>query len=141
MITAHGLEIKSIYDFDKAAKQSPEVKTVNAWHKVYATQRKVVMDYHHSKGLRVTINFGFHRRSSVLGVRTEYNGQEVVYDEERIFDRSRLIAVAIDARQQRFPDERRYVYRPLIGEEKQNQWNEVTRERIVKDYNQRDLGI
>ena len=46
MITAHGVEIKSISDFDKAAKQSPEVKTVNAWHKVYATQRKVVMDYH-----------------------------------------------------------------------------------------------
>ena len=77
----------------------------------------------------------------MFGVRTEYNGQEVVYDDERIFDRSRLIAVAIDARQQRFPDEPRYVYRPLIGEEKQNQWNEVTRERIVKDYNQRDLGI
>ena len=46
MITAHGVEIKPIADFDKAAKQSPEVKTVDAWHKVYATQRKVVMDYH-----------------------------------------------------------------------------------------------
>ena len=39
------MEIKLISDFDKTAKQSPEVKTVDAWHKVYATQRKVVMDY------------------------------------------------------------------------------------------------
>ena len=46
MITAHGVEIKSISDFDKAAKQSPEVKAVDAWHKVYVAQRKVVMDYH-----------------------------------------------------------------------------------------------
>ena len=45
MITAHGVEIKSISDFDKAAKQSPEVKAVDAWHKVYAAQRKVVMDF------------------------------------------------------------------------------------------------
>jgi len=44
MITAHGVEIKSISDFDKAAKQSPEVKAVDAWHKVYVAQREVVMD-------------------------------------------------------------------------------------------------
>ena len=90
---------------------------------------------------RVTINFGFHRRASVLGVQTTYHDQPVVYDEECVHERSRLIAVGIDARQQRFPHEQRYVYRPLVGQENVNRWNEVARESIVKDYNLRDLGI
>jgi len=94
-----------------------------------------------SPDLRVTINFGFHRRASVLGVQTTYTDHEVVYDEARIFERSRLIAVAIDARQQRFPHELRYVYQPLVGQEDANRWNEAARESIVKDYNLRDLGI
>ena len=45
-ITAHGVPIKSISDFDKAAKHSPEVKAVDAWHKIYNAQRKVVVDFH-----------------------------------------------------------------------------------------------
>ena len=46
MINRPGVEIKLISDFDKTAKQSLEARAVDAWHKVYATQRKVVMDYH-----------------------------------------------------------------------------------------------
>ena len=94
-----------------------------------------------SPDFRVTINFGFHRRASVLGVRTTYNDQPVIYDEARIYERSRLIAVGMDARQQRFPHEPRYVYHPLVGQEDQNRWDEAARESIVKDYNLRDLGI
>ena len=90
---------------------------------------------------RVTVNFGFHRYSSVIGLETTYGEEPVVYDAERVFERSRLIAVGIDARQQRFPDEQRYVYKPMVGMEDNNQWNEVTRENVVKDYNLRDLGI
>ena len=41
---------------------------------------------------RVTINFGFHRRSSVIDLETTYGADPVVYDAERIFERSRLIA-------------------------------------------------
>ena len=67
--------------------------------------------------------------------------EEVIYDEVRIYERSRLIALGIDARQQRFPDESRYVYQPLIGEEDVNRWNEDTRESVLKNYNQRDLGL
>ena len=90
---------------------------------------------------RVTVNFGFHRYSSVIGLETTYGEEPVVYDAERVFERSRLIAVGIDARQQRFPNEQRYVYKPMVGMEDDNQWNEVTREDVVKDYNLRDLGI
>ena len=66
---------------------------------------------------------------------------EVVYDEERIHERSRLIALGIDARQQRFPHEPRYVYHPLVGQEDANRWNEEARKNILKDYNLRDLGL
>lgn len=90
---------------------------------------------------RVTVNFGFHRYSSVIGLEITYGEEPVVYDAERIFERSRLIAVGVDARQQRFPDEPRYVYQPMVGMEEDNRWNKVTRENIVKDYNLRDLGI
>ena len=90
---------------------------------------------------RVTFNFGFHRRASVLNVRTKFRREEVVYDEERIRERSRLIAVGIDARQQRFPLEPRYIYQPLVGQEDANRWNEDARKSILKDYNLGDLGI
>ena len=90
---------------------------------------------------RITINFGFHRRRAALNARTMQNGKEVVYDAERIHERSRLIALAIDARQQRFPHEARYIYQPLAGQEDENRWSEATRESILKNYNLRDLGL
>ena len=90
---------------------------------------------------RVTVNFGFHRYSSVIDLETTYGEEPVIYDAERIFERSRLIAVGINARQQRFPHEQRYVYQPMVGGKDDNRWNEATRENIVKDYNLRDLGI
>ena len=105
-----------------------------------------------SPDLRVTLNFGFHRRASVLGVRYErrdgdsvrgdsVRGDSVRYDEEHIHQRSRMIAVAIDARRQRFPDEVPYRYRPLEGETAANRWNEEARATIVRNYHLRDLSI
>ena len=67
--------------------------------------------------------------------------QDVVYDAERIDERSRLIALAIDARQQRFPHEPRYVFQPLAGQEDANRWSEATRASILKNYNLRDLSL
>lgn len=92
---------------------------------------------------RVTFVFGFHRRASVLGVQgwDFRNKTHVDYDDERIHQRSRIVSLAIDARQQRFPHEPRYIYQPLAGEEDANRWNESTRESILKNYNQQDLGI
>jgi hypothetical protein len=90
---------------------------------------------------RMTINFGFHRRSSVLGLRKTENNQSIVYDDEHIFERSRIIALAIDARQQRYTHEPRYVYQPMVGQEESNRWSDTTRESILKDYNIRNLGI
>jgi len=94
-----------------------------------------------SPDLRVTINFGFHRRGSVLGVEGGgIHNQRVVYDDARIRERSRLIGLAIDARAQRFPDEEPYVYHPFAGVEDDYRWDEAAKAGL-KDYNLLDLGI
>ena len=72
---------------------------------------------------RVTINFGFHRRRSVLGVTSGgVHNPVAVYDEERIHERSKAIVYGIDARAQRFPDEARFVYQPFAGHEDEYRW-------------------
>ncbi|HCK74531.1 MAG TPA: phytanoyl-CoA dioxygenase, partial [Acidimicrobiaceae bacterium] len=77
-----------------------------------------------SSNVRVTLNFGFHRRSSVLGIRSGGVHNPVSeYNEEYIFERSKLIAWAIDARSQHFNDEDRYVYKPFVGLEKDFVWS------------------
>jgi len=91
---------------------------------------------------RITLNEGFFPRKRVLGVTARrLNGAVETYDGARIDERCRILQIAIDARRQRFPQERAYVYRPLAGHEDENRWNETTRETVLKNYNQRDMFI
>ena len=95
-----------------------------------------------SNDLRISLTFGFHKRSSVIGQRgVLVASSDEVYDEARIFARSRMIQVAIDARAQRFPAETPFRYAPFAGLEDDYRWNDITRERVVRDYNLQDLGI
>ena len=90
---------------------------------------------------RVTVNFGFHRCASVLGVRGGgLHDAPAVYDEERVRRRSSMIGYAIDARRQRFPDETRFVYEPFAGPGGICRWSPEV-EAGLKDYNLLDLGI
>lgn len=92
-----------------------------------------------SKDWRVTLNFGFHRRRSVLGVRGGgIHNDAAVYDVERIRERARMIGYGIDARRQRFPDEQPFHYAPHFGETLH--WEAATRA-AIKDYNLFDLSI
>ena len=94
-----------------------------------------------SPDVRVTINFGFHRRRSVLGITSGGVHNPIsVYDDERIRERSEVIMYAIDARAQRFPDEERFVYLPFAGAEDHYRWTSETMDRL-RDYNLLDLGI
>ena len=94
-----------------------------------------------SSKVRVTINFGFHRRSSVLGIRSGGVHNPISeYDEEYIFERSKAIAWGIDARSQHFPTEDRYVYAPFRGLEDQFIWSDETKSHL-RAYNLRDIGI
>lgn len=96
-----------------------------------------------SPDLRISITFGFHRRKSVLGAKAALSvaSDEVVYDEQRIFDRSAVIAVAIDARRQRFPDETPYRYEPFLGREQEFQLNDRTFDTVIRNYFTKDLAI
>jgi hypothetical protein len=90
---------------------------------------------------RVTINFGFHRRRSVLGVRTGgVHNPVATYDAPYIASRSRVIGFAIDARRQRFPHERAFAYAPCAGREAEFRWTPAARAGL-RDYNLQDLGI
>ena len=91
---------------------------------------------------RISITFGFHRRRSVLGQSGKLSmGANEVYDEQRIFERAAVIQVAIDARRQRFPEETPFRYRPFEGLEERFRYNDETFERVIRDYNTKDLAI
>lgn len=90
---------------------------------------------------RVTVNFGFHRRSSVLGVDGGgVHSTSQTFDEEIIARRSRTIGYAIEARRQRFPEETPYAYAPFEGDDSHYVWNEKTFADL-RDYNIDDLSI
>ena len=91
---------------------------------------------------RVTINFGFHPRASVVGARGNgihaRGSENIIYNEERVQQRSQVLGLAIEARKQRFPNETPYTYGPHAGHI--FEWNDAARESI-RGYNNLDLGI
>jgi hypothetical protein len=94
-----------------------------------------------SKDWRVTVNMGFHRRRSVLGVEAGgVHNDRAVYDDKRITERAALIGYGIDARRKRFPAETPYSYKPHVDRGLAHTWDENARAGI-KDYNLLDLSI
>ncbi|GGC49177.1 hypothetical protein GCM10011504_29520 [Siccirubricoccus deserti] len=94
-----------------------------------------------SRDWRVTLNFGFHRRRSVLGVKGGgVHNAPAVYDEARIRERARIIGYAIDARRQRFPEETPFAYRPHVEAGETYRWDAAAKAGM-KDYNLLDLSI
>ena len=91
---------------------------------------------------RVSIVIGFHRRDAVLNVKKEQRtGEAVVYDEDRIHRRSRVIQLAIDARRRHYPLETPYVYQPFIGQEGDNRFTEATRKTVLEGYHLLNLSL
>ena len=90
---------------------------------------------------RLTVNFGFHRRSSVLDVMGAGIHNDVMrYDSELIERRSRVIGYAIDARGKHYPEEEVYQYQPFLASGKSYVWNAEAKAGL-KDYNLEDLSI
>lgn len=88
---------------------------------------------------RVTLNMGFHRRASVVGsMGSGIHGVVGVLDEERVSKRSEMIGWAIAARNDRYPEETPFDYRPLNG--RSFYWNDAARDEI-RDYSLLDLSI
>ena len=91
---------------------------------------------------RVTLNEGFFPRRRIEGVTTtQLNGKKETYTHSRIDKRSQIIQLAIDARRQYFTEEESFIYEPFLGREADTQWNEGTRQSMLKDYNLTDMYI
>ncbi len=97
---------------------------------------------------RVSITFGFYPHSSVLGVSGGLNitldkdkSGEKIYDEEHIRRRSAVVQVAIDARHQARPEERRYRYAPFLGDEDDYRYGPETIESVLSDYTLYDIAL
>lgn len=94
-----------------------------------------------SKDWRVTLNFGFHRRKSVLDVQGGgIHARPTVYDAAHIRERAKMIGYAIDARRQRFPHETPFAYQPHVRSGERYSWDDAARASI-KDYNLLDISI
>lgn len=90
---------------------------------------------------RLTINFGFHRRSSVLDVKgAGIHSPVAVYTDEVIKERSKVIGYAIDARHRKYPDETPYDYKPFTNTSEVYVWDAAAKASL-KDYNLLDLSI
>ena len=90
---------------------------------------------------RVTVNFGFHKRSSVLNIKgAGIHAEAKIMDSEYINKRSEVIALAINARKKRFPEEKPFNYIPLSDNLDAFNWNESSQAEL-KDYNLMDLSI
>ncbi len=95
-----------------------------------------------SKDQRVSLTIGFHRRKSVLGASGALaTSTSAHYDEQRIDERSQVIAVGIDARSQYYPNEHAFSYQPLVGREAELRFTPENWQRVIKDYNLKDLAI
>ncbi len=90
---------------------------------------------------RVTVNFGFHKRSSVLGVKGGgIHSESQVFDEEIISRRTKPLGYAIEARKEKYPNEEPYEYQPFKESNESFIWNNEARKTLV-DYNLEDLSI
>ena len=99
---------------------------------------------------RMTLLLGYHKRNSAIGTSTTNvhafvrpGGPEpVTYSEEHVLKRARMIALAIDARRQRYPDETPYEYMgAYLGS---SVWNDTTRLEVTREgaeYWRRDITL
>ena len=90
---------------------------------------------------RVTVNFGFHKKSSVLGTKGGgVHSEAQVFDEEIISRRSKSIGYAIEARKAKYKDEKPFDYKPFKSSGKTYVWDDNARKDLI-DYNLEDLSI
>ena len=137
------VNIKALVDKSGSERLEEAVPLICEAGDVAITNRQVLHGSfaNTSDDWRVTINFGFHKKSSVLNVLGGGVHSAVkTYDEKHINTRSRLIPYAIDARKKRFPNEKPFLYKPLINSEKKYIWDENSK-LDIKDYNLLDMSI
>jgi hypothetical protein len=137
------LDIKAMVEASGSERLKDAVPIVCNPGDVVMCNRQIVHGSFANTGFedRVTVNFGFHKRSSVLNITgAGIHCAAQVFDESHILERSKLIGYGIDARAQRYPHETSYVYAPLANSGVDCKWHDDIKSSI-KDYNLRDLSI
>lgn len=95
-----------------------------------------------SDDFRISVSWGFHRRKAVAGQHGHLmQPAHVIYDDEFIDKRASVVQVAIDARRQYYADETPFVYQPFSHRADQYRWSPEIFERVIRDYNIRDIAI
>ena len=92
---------------------------------------------------RVTLNAGFFPKKRVLNVTTsEARWRDCTpTPKSGSNQRACLIPMAVSARQQHFPEETPYSYKPLEDRSQDTVWDESMRETTLKNYNLIDMYI
>ena len=137
------IDIKAMVEEAGSERLTDAVPLVCEAGDVVICNRQIVHGSFPNSGFepRITVNMGFHRRSSVLNVMGAGTHNEAqVFDEALIAKRSELIGYGIDARRQRFPDETPYTYQPFAKAGLAYQWDDDAKASL-HDYNTRDLSI
>lgn len=95
-----------------------------------------------SDDFRISVSWGMHRRKAVAGQHGHLmQPSDVVYTDEFIDARASVIQVAIDARRQYYGHEEPFVYQPLKDAVEEYRWSPEAFERVIRDYNTRDIAI
>ncbi len=90
----------------------------------------------------MTLNAGFFPRKRVLGVTAKrLHGAVETFDEAASSNARASFSSASTPAASAFPNEKSYVYKPLVGRENETRWTEAARETLLKNYNQRDMFI
>ena len=137
------LDIKSLVSDSNSERLKDAVPIVCGRGDVVICNRQALHGSFPNSGFepRLTVNFGFHRRSSVLGVQGGgIHSDAQVFDETIIARRSKVLGYAIAARKERFPEEQAYEYQPFKEAGLSFEWNDAARV-DMKDYNRDDLSI
>ncbi len=137
------IDIKQMVEESGSERLKGAVPIVCAAGDVVMCNRQLVHGSFANSGFepRLTINFGFHKRSSVLDIEgAGIHCPVATYDSEVIKERSKVIGYAIDARRQKYPDEQPYSYRPFAGSDDDYSWTPEAKAGL-KDYNLLDLSI
>ncbi|MEM7406388.1 MAG: phytanoyl-CoA dioxygenase family protein [Pseudomonadota bacterium] len=137
------LDIKTLVDSGGSDRLPDAVPLICGPGDIAVTNRQAVHGSfaNTSPNIRVSLTYGFHRRSSVLNVRSGGVHNPVsLYDEAYIRHRSRMIMYGIDARRERFPEETPFEYQPMAADADSYRWTDDARAE-VHDYNLNDIGI
>src|SRR5260370_1717829 len=109
------IDIKKLADAAQTERLPDAVPIICAPGHVAMTNRQALHGSfaNTSKDWRVTVNFGFHRRKSLLGVKAGgIHNKVAIYDADRIRERARPIGYGIYAPPQRLPHEKPLLYQP-----------------------------